>query len=1259
MVRLREIPRTAAFAWSPGSASPYIATGTRAGAVDADFSNETDLELWDLALDREGGAAELQPAAKLSTESGFHDLAWTDSDDSSRGIIAGALENGSLDLWNADKLLSGASDPLVTRSSQHSGPVKTLQFNPRHSNLLATGGSKGELFISDLNNIDHPFRLGNVAARQDDIECLDWNKKVPHILVTGSSAGFVTVWDVKTKKESLTLNNLGRKAVSAVAWDPEKPTKLITSIPLETDPLILVWDLRNSNAPERVLKGHESGVLSLSWCAQDPDLLLSCGKDNRTICWNPQTGVQYGEFPVVTNWTFQTRWNPHNPNMFATASFDGRISIQTIQNTKSDAIAQAGASQAQPADDEDFFAKAQSQPQASTFSLPTPPKWLQRPASVSFGFGGRVISVGLTDPGKPGSRASKVRITPFEIDSTLSSATQTFEEALKVGDLRKICETRIENAQGDSDRADWKVIETLISDDPKKQVINYLGFSSEVDEAADSLSKLGLERSDGEGVNGVPQSDSRGPGVRKHKRLSSIFDTHTDGDNFLTDLSASKGAKTNNPFQIYTGSESEADRGITRALLLGDFEKALDICLQEDRMSDAFMVAICGGQKCIDKAQEAYFQKQAEGPNYLRLLASIVGKNLWDVVHNADLANWKEAIATLCTFATNEEFSDLCETLGDRLEEQAKAQDDKEGRKNAAFCFLVSSKLEKVVGIWIDELQENENKSIQEAADNETTFSIHVRALQSLIEKVTVFRHVTKFEDTEKQKPADWKLSLLYDKYLEYADVAATHGQLDIAKRYLDLLPQAHPAAEVARNRIKLATQKVTGRAIPAHTASTSRLTPKPLPQPNVPQGIYNPSATMTQVNNTYAPPAPMQASNPYAPAGYQPPQQRQPSGPVGPPPQAFGSAPQSNIAPPPRAVNQSPSTVTSYTYATNLPAWNDLPEGFAKAPTPRRGTPSAGAGAISSPFPNQQPPQPSQSPHAMSPHPPPPPRQSTSMAIPPPPRGPAAPPRMTPPPAVGQPHGFQAPERPPSTSSAYTPTTQHLPPGPAMIAPQIPRGPSPYNAPPSGPPPSNRYAPSPAAQPSAPQPPRPAVAPPPTGAPAPAPVPSPHAYHHPPAPAQGPYAPPSAPAAGRPEPPHPGSAPASRPGTAQSQRKPAPAAKYPPGDRTHIPANAQPIFEILSADMQRVKARAPTSFKAQVNDAERRLNILFDHLNNEDLLKPATVESMAELARAIQARDYDTAQAIHLDIFTNRNDECGNWMVGVKRLIGMSRATP
>ena len=70
MVRLREIPRTAAFAWSPGAAAPFIATGTKAGAVDIDFSNETCLEVWDLALDGKNEGPELKPSGKIATDSG-------------------------------------------------------------------------------------------------------------------------------------------------------------------------------------------------------------------------------------------------------------------------------------------------------------------------------------------------------------------------------------------------------------------------------------------------------------------------------------------------------------------------------------------------------------------------------------------------------------------------------------------------------------------------------------------------------------------------------------------------------------------------------------------------------------------------------------------------------------------------------------------------------------------------------------------------------------------------------------------------------------------------------------------------------------------------------------------------------------------------------------------------------------------------------------------------------------------------------------
>lgn len=83
-------------------------------------------------------------------------------------MIAGALENGSLDLWDADKLINGSrfvrrqgaprcreladrttsSDAVISRMTKHSGAIKALQFNPKHSNLLATGGAKGEVIGS-------------------------------------------------------------------------------------------------------------------------------------------------------------------------------------------------------------------------------------------------------------------------------------------------------------------------------------------------------------------------------------------------------------------------------------------------------------------------------------------------------------------------------------------------------------------------------------------------------------------------------------------------------------------------------------------------------------------------------------------------------------------------------------------------------------------------------------------------------------------------------------------------------------------------------------------------------------------------------------------------------------------------------------------------------------------------------------------------------------------------------------------------------
>lgn len=68
--------------------------------------------------------------------------------------------------------------------------------------------------------------------------------------------------------------------------------------------------------------------------------------------------------------------------------------------------------------------------------------------------------------------------------------------------------------------------------------------------------------------------------------------------------------------------------------------------------------------------------------------------------------------------------------------------------------------------------------------------------------------------------------------------------------------------------------------------------------------------------------------------------------------------------------------------------------------------------------------------------------------------------------------------------------------------------------------------------------------------------------------------------------------------------------------------------------------------------DTEKRLEKLFDHLNNETLLTPITVEDMIELSEALRDKNYDTAQAVQVDLHTNRLDECGQWMVSLTQII-------
>ena len=597
----------------------------------------------------------------------------------------------------------------------------------------------------------------------------------------------------------------------------------------------------------------------------------------------------------------------------------------------------------------------------------------------------------------------------------------------------------------------------------------------------------------------------------------------------------------NNTFRIYPTDESETDRLVTRALVLGDFWSAVELCLSAERYADALLLAIKGGDDLLQRTQKAYFERQTHEHPYLRLFQSIVTNDLDDVVQNADLTEWAEVFVVLCTFANGDEFGGLAEQLGARLEFQAgvlraenevgledNLADALEMRKTATLTYLAAGRLERLVNIWIEELVEEEGCRVQafESPESTSRYATHAHALQTFIEKVTVFRGAIKYLDADLAVPTEstdgavktYKLAVLYDRYFEYAEMLAAQGLVKEAVEYLKLTPEAYTGSSLdfaavrerllvlsgQSSRVSSSVRDVTPSSGVASKPAPVIYQPPSVPAPAVPMqgGLYAPTQpTYTPAPPVYQPPQPYNTGatphNPYTPTQ---PLVKPPvlGGPAVPPPTRHPLS----SAPPPRAQNG---------------GWNDAP-----AVKTERRTPSSISvskmGPIISPFPNatQSPPTPG-SPftgHGQNAPLPPPPRPASVQNRPPPPpqtRGPpqarsistSGQPSVQPPPHAG---GVQYA----SPSLGSVPLGQA--PGPYMRA-------TPPPGPPRGVPPPGPYAratPPPGATgtPGVPQHPGP-YAPPPSQAslppqqqPGPYALPPPQPYAPPPSQGQGHYAP-------------------------------------------------------------------------------------------------------------------------------------------------------
>jgi protein transport protein SEC31 len=530
----------------------------------------------------------------------------------------------------------------------------------------------------------------------------------------------------------------------------------------DKNPVIKLWDLRSSTSlPLATLQGHKEGVLSLSWCPTDASLLLSCGKDNRTILWDlfhlqpvydlpSAAAAQAHEEPNAESESsrlfgglaassagqrrYHVSWSPCLPGVVSASSFDRRVQFFSMIGAKS--------------------------------RVGRAPKWLRRPVGATFGFGGKLVSFdnkNHTAAGAAGMASSKklhpagsVQIKVHQVveDDQLVDASDRFHDVVGKGMHKEYCEMKsIADDVSDDERQVWSLMNVIcFGSNAREELLTHLGFDSATITAAAQSYVSTLSSSKATTLSTAEDTFGAAPVLLPAEQQQQP-PSKVDSDDALHTAELRSLAK-----KLAIGHSAEPT--IRKAIVVGNFEAAVECCLEAGLMAEALLLAQCGDSALRIRTQAAYFEKSRSNHPFLNVLHAVIRSELMSYVVASDLSQWKETLALLSTYGKSDEFPGLCEALAMRLEEEIA------DTSSATLCFMCAANVPRTVEFWTAELD----------AAHASLGHFDTKALQNYVEKVVVFTQAN---------PVDSLSAECSNYFARYAELLANQGRLNVALSYL------------------------------------------------------------------------------------------------------------------------------------------------------------------------------------------------------------------------------------------------------------------------------------------------------------------------------------------------------------------------------------------------------------------------------------------------------------------------------------------
>lgn len=734
--------KSACVAWCPiRGYADVIAVGTKdSGGVTGFEDTGGGLELYAYS---ETGSSESKLLGSIKTSARFASIAWSPHQGESSsyllGVIAVGMADGTILIFDPNEIMGNNYDDLGSSllgsvkqnatTLTANAPVSAMQFSSLESYKMCVGSTNGTVGIIDMSTMSNISSMEPATRNTPStaaVTSVAWNTAVAHIVATSAADGVVTVWDLNARKIWCELRaEQHGQFVSDIQWNPSQGLHMLTASGDDRNPVIRVWDLSASTSmPLATLSGHRAGILKTSWCPHDDALLLSCGKDNRTILWdlyslqpiaelstdtigkvaqvsanvtvpnNPGAlfaagaGASAGGLSGQKHMRYDVQWSPLKRGLAVTCSLDRKVQIHTVL--------------------------------ALATKSGRPPAWMKPASSVSFGFGGSIIST-FKNPDQTDTRKF-VLLRSIQENPRLAQSSQELENDLLQNSMINFCHNQQIRSEGHEDEQLWAFMRLVFETNMRQKLLELLGYNAE--DIATAAAQL-----DGQGLVVGGENEEATTSVTMNEAAKEI---------------------------------------VKRALIIGNYQAAVECCFQHGNLVDALVLASCGGSELWSQTQERFFESESRKRPYLSMVKGVIRGQLDEFVNESNPSNWRETLAFLATYAQADDFSHLCLRLGDRLQH---AGDE----INASLCYVCALNLEHAIKRWKTQLDAATSVAL---IDKDSTKECDLLALQDFIVKISVFVQATTPVSTTLPEEVE-------ELFTKYAQALADNGLFGTAARYV------------------------------------------------------------------------------------------------------------------------------------------------------------------------------------------------------------------------------------------------------------------------------------------------------------------------------------------------------------------------------------------------------------------------------------------------------------------------------------------